>query len=88
MSVNFLTASDCHASGSVPYIATAVREDSMLKWCGHCLSARRLDQQTHLQHLISEGWTIWPLQRAKAFVGWFQQAGTEGTPRHFALDDF
>ena len=87
--VNPNWSADCHASGAAPYIATAVREDSMIKWCGHCLAAPRPGELTHLDQLIIQGWTIYPLQRAIVTpAGWFDKPGTEGTPRHFALDNF
>ena len=86
MAINPNISADCHASGSVTYIATVVRGDHMLKMCGHCLVAPRLDTPTHLDVLIERGWDVHPVKRAGTFQ-WFG-AGTEGTPDHFALGNF
>lgn len=87
MSVNPNVSADCHASGSVAYIATIVRDDLMLKMCGHCLVKSTRHGTTHLDALVAQGWTIWPLKRATQPFSWFD-AGTESTGRHFALDNF
>ena len=66
-------AADCHASGAVNYIATAVKGDLELKMCGHCLTL-------HVDALTEKGWDIHPLRR-----GHTTGVGTESCPDHFAL---
>ena len=73
MAKSLIHRADCHASGTVAYVATLVKGDKDLKICGHCL--------THNVDLLTErGWDIHPLVR-HAGAG----VGTEGTPNHFAL---
>jgi hypothetical protein len=66
-------SADCHASGAVNYIATAVKGDDDLKLCGHCLTL-------HVDALTEQGWDIHPLRRTPT-----KSVGTEATPDHFAL---
>jgi hypothetical protein len=66
-------SADCHASGSVNYVATIVRGDGMFTLCGHHLAK-------HVNQLTEQGWDIHPLARV---VG--AGVGTESTPNHFSV---
>lgn len=73
-------SADCHASGAVNYIATAVKGGMTLTFCGHCLCAPKRDGMSHLDALTADGWEIIPVPRTAG-----SGVGTESTPAHYAV---